>query len=90
MHEIDVVGKILQRPLAAGKPFDARFLKPRLLVKRGQEVVLLANTSSLSVRMSGKALADGAKGDLIKVRNTSSQRIVEGIVLENGIVVVKM
>jgi flagella basal body P-ring formation protein FlgA len=40
--------------------------------------------------MSGKALADGAKGDLIKVRNDSSHRIVEGIVTQTGIVVVKM
>lgn len=90
MHDADLAGNVLQRSLAAGKPFEARFLKPTLLVKRGQEVILLASAGTLSVRMSGKALTDGAKGDLIKVRNDASQRIVEGRVLGSGTVLVNM
>jgi flagella basal body P-ring formation protein FlgA len=54
------------------------------LVKRGQQVVLLAQTSSIIVKMSGKAMADGAAGEKIKVKNLSSDRVIEGIVTENG------
>ena len=85
-----VIGKILTRALGAGKPIKARYLKAANLVIRGQEVILRATTASIQVIMSGKALADGAKGDLIRVRNSKTRRIVEGIVTKAGTVQVKM
>ena len=86
----DLLGKIVNRSQASGRPFDARFLKAPLWVKRGQTVTLLAETSSIQIRMKGNALADGAKGDLIKVRNLSSRRIVEGVVVKPGVISVTM
>jgi len=83
-----LIGKILTRSQASGRPFDAKFLKAPLLVKRGQTVILLAQTASVQIRMKGSALADGAKGDLIKVKNLSSRRIIEGIVVKPGVIAV--
>jgi len=83
-----LIGQILTRSQANGKPFDAKYLKAPLLVKRGQTVTLLAQTASIQIRMKGSALADGAKGDLIKVKNLSSRRIIEGIVVKSGVVAV--
>jgi flagella basal body P-ring formation protein FlgA len=62
---------------------------PRL-VQAGQHVILLATTPQLQVRMKGKALADGTRGDIIKVRNLRSKRVVEGVVTHAGIVEVSM
>jgi flagella basal body P-ring formation protein FlgA len=86
----NIMGLILKRPLAVGKPFEAQLLTSPKLVKRGQEVILLATTASIKVRMSGKALADGAKGDLIQVRNTKTHIVVEGVVTKAGHVQVNM
>jgi flagella basal body P-ring formation protein FlgA len=89
-HPKNILGKILKYPLGPGKPFSARLLSYPKLVKRGQEVILMATSASMKVRMSGKALADGAKGDLIQVRNIKTRRVVEGIVTAAGLVQVNM
>jgi len=85
-----VIGKILTRALNAGKPIKMHDLAAQNLVKRGQEVILIATTLSIQVRMNGKALADGALGDLIRVKNLKTQKIVEGIVSKTGTVMVNM
>ncbi|MFV2056048.1 MAG: flagellar basal body P-ring formation chaperone FlgA [Thiohalomonadales bacterium] len=85
-----VLGKILKRALGAGKPIKARYLKAANIVFRGQEVILKATTASIQVIMSGKALTDGAEGELIRVRNSKTHRIVEGIVTKSGTIQVRM
>jgi flagella basal body P-ring formation protein FlgA len=40
--------------------------------------------------MPGNALMDGAEGDLIKVRNVRSKRIIQGRVDAAGLVMVSM
>jgi len=62
---------------------------PRL-IKAGQEVILLATTPQLEVRMKGKALSDGSRGDIIQVRNVRSKRVIEGVVTDIGTVRVNM
>ncbi len=86
----DVLGMIVKRPIRSGVLLSASLLEPRHLVHRGEHVTLLAETGSLKVRMKGKALSDGAQGDVIQVRNLSSQRIVEGIVTDTGLIQVSM
>ena len=89
-QQVELLGKILKRAMPSGSPYDARNLKAPLWVKRGEIVILLAKTKTMQIRMKGSALANGAKGDLIKVRNLSSRRIVEGIVVNPGIISVTM
>ncbi|MDH5324974.1 MAG: flagellar basal body P-ring formation chaperone FlgA [Gammaproteobacteria bacterium] len=85
-----IIGKVAKRYIAKGKTFSPQLLAEPKLVRRGQQVVLIAKNAALEVRMSGKALADGARGDIIKVRNNSSNRVVEGIVTRLGIVQIQM
>lgn len=84
------LGFVAKRSIPAGKVLTAQMLQAPRLVQRGQEVILLATTPILEVRMKGKALADGAKGDVIQVRNVSSNRVVEGVVSGIGVVKVNM
>jgi flagella basal body P-ring formation protein FlgA len=73
-------GQRLRRPLPSGEPLGFDALVPANLIHRGQSVVLIAHTAGFEVRMSGIALADGRALERIRVQNTSSQRVVEGIV----------
>ncbi len=79
-------GQRLKRPVAAGEPLTVDALAPALLIHRGQQVVLLARSARVEVRVSGVALADARASDHIRVQNLSSQRVVEGIVRPDGVV----
>ena len=83
-------GKVTRRSLRAGTVLNQRHLKTAKLVKRGQSVVLMAETNGIQVKMSGKALNDAGMGERVRVLNYSSKRIVEGNATEKGIVKVSM
>ena len=51
-----------------------------LVVKRGQQVTLLASVGGLEVRAAGLAMNDAPAAGRVKVQNLSSNRIVEGVV----------
>ncbi len=89
-HTEEIIGKLAMRSLPAGTPLTPRMLKARLLVRRGDDVTILANTGFLQVRSKGKALQDAARGERITVRNTRSKRIIEGIAIKAGTVQVHM
>lgn len=81
---------VLRRALAAGTVLTPQMVEPPRLVQRGQRVELQAEHPSVMVRVEGEALGDGALGDRVEVRNLSSQRVVEGVVLSRGVVGVSM
>lgn len=85
-----VIGKSLTRSVAGGLALSPRYIKSATLIKRGQEVTLLAETSGITVKMSGKALGNGAAGERIKVKNLSSDRVIEGVITENGLITTQM
>ena len=75
-----LVGRRLLRALGAGHALRARHLDHDWAVERGRPVLIVAEVGGLAVAMPGKALADGQIGDFVKVENTSSGRVIEGIV----------
>lgn len=81
-----LIGKQLKRRLSQKRVIKANYVEAAILIKRGELVSILAKSPGYSVKMSGKALSNGAKGDRIRVKNTSSKRIIEGVVLGIGIV----
>jgi flagella basal body P-ring formation protein FlgA len=84
------LGMKLKHPIREGLVITPVMLERPALVKRGDEVTILSRSNSLEVRMKGSALANGAEGDRIRVRNLNSSRIVEGVVRADGAVVVQM
>jgi len=85
-----VVGKIARRPLREGEVVLPNAIAAPRLVRRGQKVTIVARGQAVEVRMNGTALADGAEGDQIPVRNMRSRRVVEGRVTAQGIVRVEL
>jgi len=82
----DIVGKITRRVVFAKTVLKPQMLGLPIIVKRGQNVIIIAETQGIQVRMSGKALGSGSAGKAIRVRNLSSRRIVEGVILRSGVV----
>jgi flagella basal body P-ring formation protein FlgA len=56
------------------------------LIKRGDKVVISTKKSDFSIKMSGVAITDGTKNQLIKVKNQNSGRIINATVVEPGLV----
>ncbi|MEJ2344669.1 MAG: flagellar basal body P-ring formation chaperone FlgA [Gammaproteobacteria bacterium] len=83
------VGEVLLRQLGAGQVVRLTEIAAPKLVRRGETVTLTADAAGVLVRMSGKALSDGASGDTVQVRNLSSRRVVQGVVTAPGVVSVE-
>lgn len=82
----NLLGKQLKRRLPQNKLIKPNYVKSPTLVKRGELVSIIAKNTGYSVKMTGTAMMSGAKGDRVRVKNTSSKRIVEGTVLQAGII----
>ena len=75
-----LVGQKLKYQLIAGRVLTPSMLVADAAVRRGQMVTIIASGGGIAVRMSGKALMDGALNQRIRVQNLNSGRVVEGIV----------
>ncbi|MBT8440366.1 MAG: flagellar basal body P-ring formation protein FlgA, partial [Gammaproteobacteria bacterium] len=78
------IGMELKRRLSRGVPLTINMLRKPIIIKRGQQVSIIATTGRMEVRMPGKALAHGAAGDRIRVMNLKSKKKVEGTVTPSG------
>lgn len=84
------VGRVAARAIAPEQILGAANVTLPRLVKRGDEVTIASVGSTISVRVRGQALKDGALGDRVSVRNLNSKRVVEGVVNADGMVVVQV
>jgi flagella basal body P-ring formation protein FlgA len=72
----DAVGQSSRRTLRAGDILRASQLAAPLLVRRGDQVVMLARRDGIEVSTSGEALDAGGRGALVRVRNSGSGQVV--------------
>ena len=82
----EAIGLTSKRALQPGKPITRSELVQPVLVKRDQPVMIVSHTAGITASMPGVALKNGRKGDVIKIRNSSSQRIISGMVDDTGVV----
>ncbi len=80
----DAIGMSAKRPLSAGRPVVAQQLTPPLLIRRGESVVINAESNAISVKMPGIALSDGRRGEQIRIKNPGSSRVIEARVTGPG------
>ena len=73
------------RAIPAGQAIRATDLRPAVLVRRGQPVVLaVERVPGLSIQITVEALEDGRFGDQIRFKNKESGRITTGQVVGRG------
>lgn len=82
----ELVGHRAKRNLAAALVVTPAMIDARRLVKRGSEVTIVADAGAIEVRMSGKALAHGGRGDRIQVKNNRSGRVISATVVDRALV----
>ncbi len=73
----DLVGMAPRRVLFGGKTIKSNEIEAPRIVGRGEIVTMLFEAGGLSLTAEGKALEFGAKGDIIRVVNTSSSQPVQ-------------
>ena len=85
-----IAGMLAKRTIAAATVITPQMLQAPKLVKRGQRVTVIAESGALSISTVGKALGDGKSGDTIRVRAEGSQRVVDGVVVSQGVIKVTL
>lgn len=85
----DLIGMTPKRILLPGKMVQMNDIQAPLIVERGDIVTMTFNHGGMTLTAKGKALENGAKGDLVRVANSSSSRNVEAIVTAQREVMVK-
>jgi len=76
----ELVGRRAKKSLRTGLVVHDRHLQPDWMVHAKQSVSVVNNTGGIQVSTAGIALENGRLGDLVKVRNLSSNSILHGFV----------
>lgn len=85
-----LIGHELRHTVGDGDVIHANDVMPARLVTRGSLVTLKIETPNMQLTAQGRALQDGAEGDVVRVNNTQSNRMVEGTVTGAGEVSIRV
>jgi flagella basal body P-ring formation protein FlgA len=81
------VGLLTRQAVARGTLLSDRWIQQPVVpvaIKRNQSVVIHIQQPGLSISAMGQALADACTGEMLKVKNTDSHRIILCRVEEDG------
>jgi len=82
--ELDkILGLSVKRQLAPGVVITKNMLGEPVFIRRGQPVSIIAKAGGIEVIVSGTALQDGSKGEFIRVKNSNSQKVIVGQVIND-------
>jgi flagella basal body P-ring formation protein FlgA len=84
-----VIGMRVKRTITAGHVIDKRFLEENPTVSKGEVVKILAGKGPMLLSTTGIAMADGKPGEMIRVENISSRKLIYCRVNSPGIVTVE-
>ncbi|RZA35315.1 MAG: flagellar basal body P-ring formation protein FlgA [Lysobacteraceae bacterium] len=70
------LGQSSRRSLRSGEVLRSGQLIAPILVKRGDQVLMVARHDGIEVSMAGEALDAGARGAVVRVRNAGSGQVV--------------
>ena len=77
-------GKIAKRTLLPGRYIPATAIREAWLVEQGAAVQVFFIAGGLTISATAVTLQPGAAGDLVKVRNIDSGKILSGTVMADG------
>lgn len=82
----EISGQVAKRRIRSGQVLTPTLVAPALLVKRGQTVSMIARRGDIVASTTGTALEDGQMGQLIRVRNITSDTVIRAKVKAKGVV----
>ncbi|CAM5462384.1 flagella basal body P-ring formation protein FlgA [Aquamicrobium terrae] len=77
-------GKVARRTLLPGRYIPANAVRDAWLVEQGASVQVYFEAGPLTISAAGVTLQPGAAGDLVKVRNADSGKVITGTVMADG------
>jgi flagella basal body P-ring formation protein FlgA len=84
--ERDLSGRWTRRSIGTGQILTNRMFEQIPTVRAGQEVSILYKTSTLQIKTAGTALQPGITGDIVRVRNNQSNKIITCAILDKSTV----
>ena len=85
----NLIGLELDRGVGTGEVFHLNRLAQPPVISTGSSVMLMYKTRLLTATAEGVAMENGQSGDVIKVKNSASKKVVRGTVIEPGLVEVR-
>ncbi|SDE99386.1 flagellar basal body P-ring formation chaperone FlgA [Sporolituus thermophilus] len=82
--ERQVLGLAARRALAPGAVITDSALTKPILIRRGQFIAIIARGGGIEAVAAGQALQDGAEGQVIRVQNIQSKKILSAQVLDDA------
>lgn len=82
----DAVGKSISSSIRPNRDITRTMLRDVPLVKRGRLVKMFLNNGLINISTVGQIQEDGAMGSLVRVKNMTSQRIVNARVIGDSLV----
>jgi flagella basal body P-ring formation protein FlgA len=80
----DIEGKVARRTLLPGRYIPMAAVRDAWLVELGASVQLVFVSGVLTISAAAVTLQPGAAGDLVKVRNVDSGKVLSGTVMADG------
>ena len=80
----EIINKQAARNLTQGSVLNKFSFEELTLVKRGERVNIQLGKAGVSISTTGTAMMNGVKGDRINVKNISSQRVIQAVVVDAG------
>lgn len=77
-------GKVARRTLLPGRYVQTAAIRTPYLVEQGAAVQLFFVAGPLTISASAVTLQPGSAGDMVRVRNLDSGKILNGIVMADG------
>ena len=85
-----IIGKSLKRSIIANIPVVENMVEKYQVIKRGQIVKLIIGNKGFSISVSGKTKEKGYVGKPVRAVNLSSNKVVTGVLIDEGTVKVKL
>ncbi|MBL4613951.1 MAG: flagellar basal body P-ring formation protein FlgA [Magnetovibrio sp.] len=79
-----LIGMAAKRSIGAGKAISASDIRRPKVVSKGQIVTMVLVTPIMRLTTKGKALQAGGTGDTIRISNTQTSTVVEGVITGPG------
>ena len=76
------IGFIMKRMTNSGSVLEESMLDKPVILKTGSMIHITAKMGEANVQAQGIALQDGKNGQVIRVRNTVTKKIVSGTVID--------
>ncbi len=80
----DLIGKRMIRSVKSGAPIRMDWVEAAPMIVRGDRITILLEAKGFQMSTLGKAAEDGLHGELIKVMNLDSKKIVLAEVIGEG------